>query len=490
MFDAYDLLPYTEHAYAESHPDRLEVIARLSGFTTEPGRSAAPRVLELGCGRGGNLLPMASAWPEATFVGVDLSEGHIRDASRVAAAAELGNVTLVCGDFADARLDDGAFDFVLCHGVYSWVPLAARRGLLARIQGALAPAGVAYVSFNTLPGWYSRLAARDWMRFSARASLGGGPRDALHWLHRVVSPEHAGYRAQLGAVHERLLATDAAYLSHEYLAEEHHPAYVSTFLDEAADAGLSYLGDALPSESAPELAPPDVQSRAAGLDLRASLDLLDFTRDTAFRRALLVRSDTAATLGFRAPARLDSGAVRGLRVASRLRPRGDAAGSGVESFEVEGTRVLASGVARQALRALAEIAPRSIPCDELAEKVGADADVVASEIYDLWITTPGVDLHAREPQLATSLSLHPRASAVARWHAVEGGPITNVWHHEVVLPEAIVRFILGRLDGKTTAEQLIAAVRQREGDRTTGGEAEAVVEASLRLLATAGLLVG
>jgi SAM-dependent methyltransferase len=490
MPDTYDLLPYTEHAYAESHPDNLEVVARLSGFSPALQRSAvAPRVLELGCGRGGNLLPMAASWPEAAFVGVDRSDVQIRDARRIAEAAALGNVTFLAADFAGVELPAGAFDFVLCHGVYSWVPVASRPALLAGVRAALAGAGVAYVSFNTLPGWYRRLAARDWMRFAARTSFPGGPRDALAWLHRRVSPEHAAYRADLAEVHARLLATDAAYLTHEYLAEEHHPVHASAFVAEAEEAGLAYLGDALPRESAPELLADEVQAHVRGLDLPRGLDLADFTRDTAFRRALLVRSDTAHAASFRPPGRLDPRAIEGLRLASRLRPSAVACGADLQSFEGADATVQASGIARRALVALAEAAPRSLPCTELARRVGTTAQAMAAAMYDVWIATPGVDLHAREPGFVTTVSRLPRASAVARWHATEGGPVTNVWHQEVELVEPVVRRVLASLDGSASADRIARAVRDPHPERVSEVEAEAVVKASLEVLAKAALLV-
>jgi SAM-dependent methyltransferase len=497
--DPYDLLPYTEHAYAESSPDHLRVVAALAGFTPAMELPAlAPRVLELGCGRGGNLLPLAAAWPDATFVGVDRSPSQIRDATRVAEAAELRNVTFVTADFAESDLGavtSPPFDFVLCHGVYSWVPPASRAALLARIRAALAERGLAYVSFNTLPGWYRRFAARDFLRFAAGgAGMGGagGPRKALAWLTDVVSPELGAYRDDLRAVLDRLSRTEAAYLTHEYLADVHHPVYAATFVEEAAEAGLRYVADALPGEAALETLPDAVQARAKSLDVGRALTLVDFARDTAFRRAVLARADTAARADFRPHASVASHAVAilGLRVASRLRPLGDAGLSDVESFEGGGVTVQLSGVTRRALRALATARPRSIPCRELADAVSTAPETLARALAELWVTCPGLDLHEREPELVTTVSPHPRASAVARWHAIEGGPVTNVWHQEVALAEPVVRFILGRLDGKATVDDVVRSVCEREGAKVSRAEARALVDASLELLARSALLVG
>ena len=174
--DPYDRLPYTEHAYAESHPDRLSVVARLAGWA--PPDVATARILELGCGRGGNLLPMAAGLPGATLVGVDRSHRQIDEARSIATSAGVSNLTFVEASFEDPLSAD-PFEFVVAHGVCSWVAPAFRRALLRTIAGALAPSGVAYVSFNVLPGWYERMAARDWLR----AHSGGDARE----IHRVAA---------------------------------------------------------------------------------------------------------------------------------------------------------------------------------------------------------------------------------------------------------------------------------------------------------------
>jgi cyclopropane fatty-acyl-phospholipid synthase-like methyltransferase len=166
--DAYERVPYTSHAYAESHPDRLRVVARLSGWNP-PGLERA-RVLEIGCGRAGNLLAMAMSLPEATLVGIERSARQANEARTIAAQLGVTNMTVHTANFGDPGLltdADGTFDFAVAHGVASWIPPEERATLLQRMARWLSPDGVGYVSFNVLPGWYERLAARDWLRFSA-----------------------------------------------------------------------------------------------------------------------------------------------------------------------------------------------------------------------------------------------------------------------------------------------------------------------------------
>ena len=437
--DLYDERPYTDHAYAETHPARVAAVARLSGWAPPPVGSA--RVLELGCGRGGNLLPMAAGLPGASLVGVDRSGRQIAEARRIAGEVGLANVTLIEAGFEGVALEDGAFDYVVCHGVLSWVPAGTRAVLLGRIARALGDRGVACVSFNVLPGWYDRLAARDWLRFAASA-LGHRPEDAassLAWLGAQVSPEEAGARRRLDAVAQRLAETGPAYAFHEYLSPEHHPMLVGSFLAEAAAAGLTYLGDALPATTAIELLPDEARERALSLDPVAAQQLVDFVRCTAFRRALLVRSDRVR--GWSAPRTLDSGALRSLRVGSRLRAqRPPDAGARQEEFAGGDLVVQVNDPrARVALHALERAAPRVLLLDELTRGDHDGLARVAAELFDLWLATGAVDLYDHDVALTSRAEERPVACPVARWHALHGGAITSRLHQEVLVPDAIVR---------------------------------------------------
>ena len=95
----YRDVPYLGHAYAETHPSRLATIASLYGM--EPPNLAACRLLELGCGRGNNLLPMAYQYPEARFVGIDLSGPAIEAATTLSQGLGRQNLEFRHGDIMD-----------------------------------------------------------------------------------------------------------------------------------------------------------------------------------------------------------------------------------------------------------------------------------------------------------------------------------------------------------------------------------------------------
>jgi ubiquinone/menaquinone biosynthesis C-methylase UbiE len=478
--DSYDDVPYTSHAYAEAHPDRLAVVAKMSGWDAPAIEDA--RILEIGCGVGGHLLPMAEQLPRATLVGIDRSTRQIAMARTLAEKAGVTNVSLHDASFEDVPLTAASFDFVIAHGVYSWIAVETRRAMLRAIARALSPRGIAYVSFNTLPGWYQKMAARDWLRFAPTMATSGA--SALSWLMERASPELDTYRRDLDRVVARLNETEAAYLLHEYLSEENRPELASTVLAEADAAGLRYLGDAIPSTVAIEMLDDEAQARARGLDAVNAQQLVDFVRNTSFRRALFVRADDAGD--WRWPHARDPRAIDGLRVASRLRIAGDAIEGPDGSVHVD------NPAARAAFRALADAAPRSLAFDALCG--ASDRDAVRAEIFDVWLAIGGLDLHAFEPRIADA-SRTPKASAVAR-HA--RGPITNAWHQEVRV-EDIVRFVLARLDGTRDVAAIARDVRgalaagtlafEGRSGAIANEDAEALVRASIDLLAKNALLV-
>src|SRR5262249_14559193 len=117
---SYDVLPYGDRTFPRTHPDRLATIATLFGMAPAPPEAC--RVLELGCAGGANLIAMAESLPGSHFIGIDLSARQV-DAGRERVRAKgLSNVALHRRDILEVGEDFGRFDYIVCHGVYSWVP--------------------------------------------------------------------------------------------------------------------------------------------------------------------------------------------------------------------------------------------------------------------------------------------------------------------------------------------------------------------------------
>src|SRR5262249_13120699 len=162
----YDIFSYRGHAYIDSHPARLASRAAFYGMTPAPVSRC--RVLELGCGVGGNLIPMSVQYPDSEFIGIDLSSRSIEVGRGAAASLALKNITLHHASIMDVTEDYGQFDYIIAHGVYSWVPADVREKILSIFHNNLAPQGVAYVSYNAHPGSHLRDLVRDMMLFHVR----------------------------------------------------------------------------------------------------------------------------------------------------------------------------------------------------------------------------------------------------------------------------------------------------------------------------------
>src|SRR5215470_14456784 len=116
----YDALPYRSTPYTHTQPAHLAAIAMLLGMAPPPADKA--RVLELGCASGGNIIPLAARYPHARFVGIDLSLRHVEDGQRAITHLGLQNIEIRHGNIGDLSIVGPQFDYVVCHGVFSWVP--------------------------------------------------------------------------------------------------------------------------------------------------------------------------------------------------------------------------------------------------------------------------------------------------------------------------------------------------------------------------------
>src|SRR5580658_124973 len=96
LLTSYDTVRYPCHAHPQTHPERLGVLGALWGL--KPAPVTRCRVLELGCGNGSNLAPMAWSLPESQFVGIDLASRSIAQGLEMVQSLGLSNLRLLCAD--------------------------------------------------------------------------------------------------------------------------------------------------------------------------------------------------------------------------------------------------------------------------------------------------------------------------------------------------------------------------------------------------------
>lgn len=505
---SYDEIPYSDGCFHVTHPDHLATLAVVRGIPAPDLERC--RVLELGCARGGNLIPMALELPGSTFVGVDLSARQIEEARDVSRRLGVSNVTFHAASLTEIDASFGLFDFVICHGVYSWVPPAVQERILAVASENLAPNGLAYVSYNTYPGWHEREIVREVMLYRTRHEVAPPERlekarGFLGELARVLPNPSSAYGEILR--NEDVLQRDYSdtYLYHEFLEEVNAPCLVHEFLDRAARHGLELVGEAV----APGLAATLPQAAREAVerwsdDVASREQFLDFVCNRAFRRSILRRSGGPA---LRSPA---TEVVSGLAVTTALVPADPAAvatdDSAAEFFRPDNAGSVSTNnpVVKAALLALWESRPRALDFEKVWESVrarlaaGGRARQASDEesraalrgsLLNLYLSDL-VQLHVRAPRPAVEGRERPLASPLARLQAERSNRVTNLCRRPVNLEE-FDRAVLLQLDGTrdldAIVEVLVAEVVAGRFDLSRDGQSVRDADLVRGLFATEGV---
>ena len=296
---AYDVVAYPGYTHAQTHPNRLAVTGALFGL--EPAPVTRCRVLELGCGNGSNLVPMAFGLPDSQFIGLDLAAEPIVQGQQMISELGLANVQLLHGNITEFDGRHGKFDYIIAHGVYSWVPKEVREHLLAICRRCLAPHGIAFISYNALPGSHLRKMVREMMLFHIRDLRDPAERvrqaKALAQFLAGAVDTNDVYRLWMKSELETICRHEAGHLYHDELAEISEPFYFTQFVDHAARHGLKYLGEADYSEmfahGFTEPTRATLQQLSGNRILREQY--LDFLRCRRFRQTLLCHGEAPAT---------------------------------------------------------------------------------------------------------------------------------------------------------------------------------------------------
>jgi methyltransferase-like protein/ubiquinone/menaquinone biosynthesis C-methylase UbiE len=479
---AYDLVRYRSVALPQTHPDRMATHARLFGL--DPAPVKACRVLEVGCGDGANVLPMAMALPESTFVGIDIAPTPIAAGRERAAAWGVTNLDLHALDLTEAG-DLGTFDYISAHGVYSWVPDAVRDGLMDLFARCLAPQGVAFVSYNALPGGHLRRLTREMMQFHIAGIDDPARRmtQARAVLDFVLDaqPPDTTYRAVLEDERDRCHRYTDEHLFHDHLAETNRPFYFHEVAAHAERHGLRYLAEADFAAMQDRAFPPETRAALRQLEgdpIRRE-QMLDFLRNRMFRQTLLCRADADARW---TP---DPERVRALTVAAPIRAVAEA--GEVVTFEGANGKSIRTGhpFAQAVCRAVGEAWPQAVSFGTLHEVVtddGEDGALLAEMLLDFY-GDGFVALHTYAPALASEPSAQPEALASARREAGEGEVVTDGWHRTLPLDEQ-ERRLLALLDGTHDRAALLAALAAADRSVT-----EKEIDYTLSRFADAALLV-
>ena len=469
LHDSYEELPYPDFSFPQTHPDRLATVAMLFGLAPAPIDRC--RVLELGCAAGGNVIPLAATLPRSEFVGIDFSATAVAQGVADVAALKLSNIRLLQMDIRDFGEALGAFDYIIAHGVYSWVPSDVQERVLAICARQLARDGIAYVSYNTLPGWHARGAVRDAMRYHARQFSDAKTRvqqarAMLDFLAESLNGTASIYGAMLLEEAQRVRQQPDAYIYHDHLEGVNEPVYFHEFIARASRHGLRYLADAEVRNMLTGDLPPHVAEKLSGIapGLLQREQFLDFLRNQTFRRTLLTRE--AAPLS----RKLSHARVFGLHIVTRARPVNaalDIHTQAPESFRTQDGAALTTGrpLTKAAMMVLVQNAPAAIGFDALLGLAqarlgtspvasGDERDALAYDMLQSYASGV-VELHSVPSPFVIEPGARPETSAFARLQAGRDAHVANLRHEWISLDEE-ARVLLPLLTGTHGAQEIAA----------------------------------
>lgn len=511
---SYDEIPYLTQARRRAHPDLLNVLATLFGLAPQPVERC--RVLELGCGTGANIAAIAYALPGSECVGLDLSARQIAIGSELVREAGVANLKLEVGNLRDVGPALGRFDYIIAHGFLSWLPPDLQPRLFDIFKAHLAPGGIVYVGYNTLPGWHLRGVVRDMMLFHTQQISGAQARldqarALINTMADSVVDADSAYAALLRAERDNVAKLSDSHLAHDLLAPYNTAFYFRDFAALASRHGLKFFAetafDAMLLENFPAPA-AELLDAVAGVIEREQF--ADFLINRSFRESLLCHDDAP----LQRP--ITAARVSGLHVASMLHPDGvnlDVRAPGPATFRDAGGTVVAieGAVSKAALVELARSWPAPIAFNELVGvargQAGGGSEGDAGELAALLLSAFAKNLvafHAYRPPIVTEVTPRPIASAWARAQAARGSVVVNLMHDNVELDDPVCHRLVPLLDGsadraaltevlsKDTAAGAFADAPPGSVAQAGAGahDAGAMLDAALARLAHMALLVG
>lgn len=437
----YDRVAYPTTVFAQTHPERLAVLARLAGLDPVPPQNA--RILEIGGGTCVNLLSMAAMWPDCEAHGFDLSASAIARGVEIAEAAGLSNVTLAVEDICDAHLRyaAGSFDYVIAHGVYAWVPDFVREATMKLVGHVLSERGIGFVSYNAMPGGHVRLIMRE-MLLDAIGEIDdpdariAAVRDFLEAYARPQEDDEP-LATTLRQQAESMLKRPDAVLFHDELGPCFYPQRLMDVAAAARDCGLTFLTDAgrnrhLDGFLADGSDVPDDAETA--VLLAASRD--DYASLRYFRQSLFVKQQPDRTL--------DATRIADMWISTRLRRQDDG------SFAQGGDSItIADDGLAAAIEQAAALHPQRVPLSA----VTADPEHlrVILQLFAEWY----VNLHPGPAPFPAEPATMPCASPLVRGMLNLGETMLCTLDHGVLkIEQPELRALLMAADGSRSIAEI------------------------------------
>lgn len=467
MTNTYDETQYESYAYAQTHPEHLYTMAKL--FSVQAPDIKKARVLELGCATGGNLIPMAYNLPDSHFTGIDLSAKQIDDGQTFIKQLGLNNIELKHQSILDFDPSEGKFDYIICHGIYSWVPEEVRAKIFSIFKNNLSDNGVAYISYNTMPGWCMVRSIRDMMLYHTAniqdpAQKAQQARALLHFISEGLEGEKTSYAEFLRVEINLLKNQPDSYLLHDHLEEINTPVYFYEINEQAAKHGLNYLSDAqLVSMFVGNLPPQFSQEISKVKSIVVAGQYMDFIRNQRFRATLFCHNKVQISRNLNA----SSVAHFHLKYAGardRVMTEDDLK-EGVE-YKFKNAAITLStsnAISKHAMKIIME-AKQPISYDDLIAQLSENTPVadtaqlkahVNNELNLLRLILGGLITISSSPgNFVTQTNSKPKTTDLAIELSKNKNYVVNQ-RHEIVVLNPFERLFLQKLDGKNSKTDII-----------------------------------
>jgi len=469
--NTYDQVTYESYPYKVTQPENLKTIGLLFGMHSPDVKTA--RVLELGCAEGGNLIPLAARYPNATFVGVDLSKVQIDVGNVHIKSLGLKNIELKHCSITDIDEKFGKFDYIICHGVISWVPEFVREKILEVSVKNLSENGIAYISYNTLPAWNMIRTIRDMMLYHSKNFV--DPQEKvfqsrllLDFVKESLDGQETPYANTLRMEVQFLLTQPDHYLRHEYLAEENKQFYFNEFVNHAAKHGLRYLSDCSLSTMYIDNMPEKVVEKLKSLnDIIRTEQYMDFITNRRFRSTLLCHNNVQLNRN------INKEDIKKFTLSLNITPAKPLSEVDLNNNEdltffsndnKDASLSSTSPALKSVFYVLAENINNPLSFDELVNKAekklkGDMKSIIEEAIIDkaMSLVLKGVIELSLEPGNKDKIDLKkPKISALTMYQATQ---TRNMWvtnnYHAAILVNIIDKYIMQYLDGTKNKEQII-----------------------------------
>ena len=504
----YDEVPYPSFTFPQTHPDRLTTLAKLYGLNT--AKAERSRVLELGCGDGTNLISCAYSLPESNFFGIDLSHHHIEMAKASAEYLGLTNIAFRQADVTDVLCSDvGKFDFIIAHGLYSWVPDLVREAILNIYSECLVENGVGYISYNAYPGCHLRQIGFEILHQSTpevndpfqRVEAG----IANLRMFAEAAQEDSLVQSILSLEYDQILERTTANIFHDEFSATNQPFYFHEFASKIKEYGFQFLSEADPAST--NHAKLNENGRklldSVSDDIIRREQYFDFIRLTRFRRTLFCRNTIQLN---RDP---DPSILGDLLIGSQIRSESENAeftdASPVKFLNSKGASVTVNHpLTKVVLNYLRGQWSRSLTFNELMEEAAKvlgpqnidieQRDQTAAFLLHLF-KAGMVKLHTFQAPFADSAGPRPKVSDFARWQIENGSQsVITLTGNNLEMEDLMQRSMIVLLDGTLSRDELeskLGDVLEVPDDQKEEflSQLPQMIEFSLEHLAKSGLLV-